>query len=162
MSKVINKTKKRLTRKEYEKRLDMLCSLFVRFADSYLKRGEWHNTCFTCGKELRAADLDCGHFCGRANRILRWDSRNMRPQCTACNRYLDGNYKEYTLRLIDDLGDDVVRELIGIEREWKTGKLKPPTIPELRTLYASWLSDAREIERIKKITRIPKKWSEND
>jgi hypothetical protein len=43
--------------------------------------------------------MDCGHFVPRANMALRWDLRNLRPQCVNCNRLNYGKISVYEKNL---------------------------------------------------------------
>lgn len=51
--------------------------------------------CFTCNKEMDFYEAQCGHFIPRANLFLRFDLRNLRPQCANCNGYKRGNMAKY-------------------------------------------------------------------
>ena len=75
-------------KKKLTKDLDIAYSQYVRRKASDNK-GEC--ICFTCGKKESWKKMDCGHFVPRANMYLRWDLRNLRPQCINCNRL---NYGE--------------------------------------------------------------------
>lgn len=55
--------------------------------------------CYTCGKKDRWQNLDCGHFIPRQNMSLRWDLRNLRPQCKTCNQLESGNLREFAREL---------------------------------------------------------------
>lgn len=55
-------------------------------------------SCFTCGK---TQDLEVGHFVPRRYLATRWDLRNCHLQCIECNRFKNGNLKEYERRLGD-------------------------------------------------------------
>lgn len=68
--------------------LDLIASKYIRkkYANN---KGEAE--CYTCGKSEPWQNLDCGHFIPRHNMSLRWDTRNLRPQCKECNQYKSGN-----------------------------------------------------------------------
>lgn len=55
--------------------------------------------CFTCGKEMDYHEAQCGHFIGRSNLYLRWDTRNAKNQCNSCNCWKHGNISVYRQRL---------------------------------------------------------------
>lgn len=157
----MNKLKDRLpklTRKDYEKRLDLLVSVITRYSNAQLIRGVHYNTCITSGRFLPVSELDCGHFVGRANRHLRWDLRNTHPQSKRDNRFLDGNLHRYTLKMIELYGQETVEDMLRLDDEWKTGQLKPLSMPQLKTLYDQIIEIAIEVETKQNINKIPKKW----
>jgi hypothetical protein len=71
--------------------------------------------------------LQAGHFVeGRGNAVL-FDERIVYSQCGFCNgkppRGLGGNYKAYTLFMIDEWGREKVLEFMNLKRETKQYKL---------------------------------------
>ena len=88
--------------------LDFTFSRYIRIRESNPKGiGE----CYTCGKKEQWKYLQCGHYIKRSDTLLRWDSRNARPQCINCNCNLHGNMDEYT-------------KILEIEQPGITGQLK--------------------------------------
>lgn len=83
-----------------------LCKKIIR-----LKYG---NTCYTCNKNgLMGGSWHTGHFipsstCGA---YLRYDLRNLRPQCYYCNINLGGNGSAFYRRLVDVEGNEYVDSL---------------------------------------------------
>lgn len=70
--------------------------------------------CYTCGRKFLIKGCDCGHYISRTCGNLRYDLRNVRPQCYWCNRFCEGKKDEFGLRL--------ERETPGILQElnkWK-------------------------------------------
>ena len=55
--------------------------------------------CFTCDEAFNWKMMDCGHFVSRSNVFLRWDLRNLRPQCKTCNQYNSGELAKFALNL---------------------------------------------------------------
>jgi hypothetical protein len=55
--------------------------------------------CYTCGKKFPIKEIDCGHYVSRTCGNLRYDIRNVRPQCKWCNRFCEGKKDEFSLRL---------------------------------------------------------------
>jgi len=51
--------------------------------------------CYTCPKEARWQEMQCGHYVSRSALFLRWDERNARVQCPNCNEYKHGNLAVY-------------------------------------------------------------------
>lgn len=83
-----------------------LCKQIIR-----LKYG---NTCYTCDKkDLEGSNWQTGHFipssvCGV---LLRFDLRNLRPQCFRCNISLVGNGSEFYRRMVAECGQLYVDQL---------------------------------------------------
>lgn len=79
-----------------------------------LTRARYGNVCFTCGKGgLSGASWHTGHFlpsstCGA---FLRYDLRNLRPQCYFCNINLGGNGAAFYQRLVETEGQAYVDQL---------------------------------------------------
>lgn len=76
--------------------LDFAISQLVRrkYADSY-----GIIDCFTCNWRGDWKSADCGHYISRSHMGLRWDLRNLRPQCKKCNQMMHGNINEFTKNL---------------------------------------------------------------
>ncbi|HLC78047.1 MAG TPA: recombination protein NinG [Candidatus Nanoarchaeia archaeon] len=72
------------------------------------------NSCFTCGaRNLTGANLQCGHFipsstCGA---FLRYDFRNLRPQCFRCNINGGGQGAEFYKNVVKIEGQEYVDQL---------------------------------------------------
>lgn len=67
--------------------------------------------CYTCSWSGNWKHLDCGHFISRSKLWLRWDFRNLRPQCKKCNQMLYGNVAVFSEKLNDEF-PGVVDQLI--------------------------------------------------
>lgn len=89
-------------------KLDKIFSKYVRLKNAD-KNG--YNTCASCGKREHWKDMDAGHFVSRNHYTLRWDERNVWPQCKYCNRFRNGNIDEYAIFMIDKYGPDILKEL---------------------------------------------------
>jgi hypothetical protein len=46
--------------------------------------------CVTCGTLRHWKEITVGHYVSRARISVRWDSRNVGPQCVKCNSYAGG------------------------------------------------------------------------
>lgn len=69
--------------------------------------------CISCGKFIQ---LEAGHFIPISkSRKLRYDLRNIHGQCGWCNRFLNGNYQEYKLGLIQRYGLEFVENLENVD-----------------------------------------------
>lgn len=98
------KTKKQ----KLKEKADKLFSLFIRLSGS-----DWRGycQCYTCPKVDHYKKMQCGHFISRSSNKLRFDPRNARIQCIGCNVFKNGNYIEYTTRMIDEVGKKEVEKL---------------------------------------------------
>ena len=68
--------------------------------------------CVSCGVQKPWKELQCGHYVSRSHLSLRWDLRNCWPQCPACNIFKNGNYPNFTKYLLDNYGEEWLKELI--------------------------------------------------
>lgn len=79
-----------------------------------ITRKKYGNTCYTCGKTaLQGSQWQTGHFipsstCGL---YLRYDLRNLRPQCYYCNINLGGNGSAFYRNLVHSDGQEYVDQL---------------------------------------------------
>ena len=95
--------KSRDTPKRLKTALWELCKAIIRKT--------YGNTCYTCGRTgLEGSGWHTGHFipssvCGV---YLRYDLRNLRPQCYYCNINLGGNGSAYYRRMVLDNGQEYV------------------------------------------------------
>lgn len=92
---------KRLKTKLWE-----LCKQIIR-----LKYG---NVCYTCGKTgLEGSSWQTGHFVPSSvgGAYLRYDLRNLRPQCYFCNVNAGGNGAIYYKNLVDREGQEYVDKI---------------------------------------------------
>lgn len=115
---------------ELEALLDAEVSLRIRGGAA---RDGGFTACFTCGRPHHWKDLDAGHYIGRSNRGVRWDLRNIRPQCTRCNSYQEGMHYKFRQNLVVEIGLAEVEELEGIAdlygeskmpREWLIAQIR--------------------------------------
>lgn len=91
--------------------------------------------CWTCGETKHWKQVDAGHYISRRHKSVRWDLRNIRPQCKICNGFgkgfgrekLPGEAQKFAEKL-EAQGVDV-GELEALGRQAKTW-----TVAELRIL----------------------------
>lgn len=76
-----------------------------------LTRKVYGFSCYTCGAHSDA--IHTGHFISSSvcSVSLRYDLRNLRPQCFRCNIHLSGNWLAYEKRLILEHGQSYVDNL---------------------------------------------------
>lgn len=106
-SRIIKSKKKvkRISYKSLHKKAWKLMSRYVRL--KYSDNG--FIKCYTCGVVREIKDIDCGHY---FHNKLDFDERNLRPQCTRCNRYLHGNLAIYGAKLSQELGKAGMKKLL--------------------------------------------------
>ena len=100
---------KKLTRSQIIKKLDTVFSQYIRLKDSKDGIG----TCVTCGKQDHIKNLQAGHFQSRKHYSTRWDERNVKIQCSACNVFRYGEQYLFSLKL----GNKLSEELLAKSRE---------------------------------------------
>lgn len=100
------KTAKKPTRSKLVKKLDAVFSQWVRLSNAD-SRG--FCTCVTCGKQghWKTGGIQAGHFISRKHYSTRWDERNVKPQCVACNVYRAGEQYKYSLYLGNNLAEEL-------------------------------------------------------
>ena len=79
-----------------------------------LIREKYGNTCYTCGKSgLSGSNWHTGHFIPDAasGAYIRYDLRNLRPQCYNCNVNHGGAGAEYYRRMVEREGQKYVDKL---------------------------------------------------
>jgi uncharacterized membrane protein len=110
--------RKRTPKQKAMDEADKWFSLYIR-----LKNADWRGycTCYTCDKvAMYNEGMQNGHFVSRGSHNLRFEEKNCRVQCVGCNVYKNGNYIQYTLRLIKEKGKPFVNRLIKSGKETKT------------------------------------------
>lgn len=82
------------------------------------------NTCFSCGKGgLSGNGWHAGHlFPAGSSALIRWEPKNLAPQCFHCNINLGGNGAAYAQRFIERYGIDEFQRLSKLSREMKAWK----------------------------------------
>jgi hypothetical protein len=70
--------------------------------------------CFSCDSVHHWKEMDAGHYhAGSTSLALFFDERNVKPQCTACNRFRHGNLTQYAIALQKLYGMDILDTLDG-------------------------------------------------
>jgi len=111
-----------MNRTKIKKHLDEIFSHYIRLkhADEFGKA-----RCWTCDKTAPYHKLYCGHFASRKYLPTRWDERNCRPQCYACNMLRGGEQWNFGKRLNKrsaGIAERVFAEATG-GRKWTTTEL---------------------------------------
>lgn len=106
--------------------------LFSRYIRQKYAIGGWVD-CVTCGKRMPWEESQSGHWIKRGHAAVRWDERNVYPQCPGCNLYANGRQDEMALHILRIHGPETVEELMRLkhtEKRWR--------IPELRELLEKY------------------------
>lgn len=106
------KKKKLPTLSRLEDKLDKLVSEFVR--RSHADQGGTVR-CVTCPKLMFWKEADCGHWVKRQHRAVRWDERNLGPQCQRCNHFMGGVQDEFSKHIIAEYGLHTHDELLRLK-----------------------------------------------
>lgn len=81
-----------------------------------ITRAKYGNECYTCPKKnLEGSNWHTGHFLPKAScgALLKYDLRNLRPQCYNCNLNLGGNGAEFMRKMIIREGQEYVDQLFA-------------------------------------------------
>lgn len=125
-------TKKKRKPKNERKKLVQALDDRVR---EILKREK--DTCVCCGKSgigwFHPKDnpygLQVGHYVSRTVYALRWDLRNVHPQCSGCNYQHNNDPVPYTRFMLDKYGKEILDELTFKRK--KVDKLSTNDLREL-------------------------------
>lgn len=104
-------------------RLDGLVSKWVRHG-SISKTGVV--SCYTCDDFFLPENMDAGHYITRNCAYLRFDLRNIKPQCRPCNRHKYGMAAEFGKHLeLDNPGvTEILLEESRIIHKWSREELR--------------------------------------
>lgn len=105
-------------------------------------------TCYTCQYRgfWKKGGIECGHFKGRTNMSTRWDKNNARPQCTTCNQVLGGNTKIFRIKLIDELGEPIVKDM-----ESRSNKTRSLDTGQVKAIRLGLEKEVRKVRKKKKL-----------
>ena len=80
--------------------------------------------CFTCGARVHWKACDAGHYISRNRKAVKFDDRNVKPQCHNCNRILHGNGGPFArnIDLVHGEGTAAMLEQLGSVRGTKLGR----------------------------------------
>lgn len=73
--------------------------------------------CCTCRRLKPFKEIHAGHFISCSYKSLRWDERNVHPQCYRCNSRLRGNLVEYSYYLNKKYDYRIMDILIAMKHE---------------------------------------------
>lgn len=124
------KKKKLPTLSRLEEKLDSVFSQFIR-RNSADQGGTVR--CVTCPKLMYWKDADCGHWVKRQHRAVRWDERNVGPQCQRCNHFMGGVQDEFSQHVIATHGLEAHDELLRLKHT--VFKVTRPFLEEMIQTY---------------------------
>ena len=81
-------------------------------------KARYGNDCYTCDKkDLKGSARHTGHFIPRSvgGLILKYELRNLRPQCYTCNIDRGGNGAVFYRKLVEVEGQQYVDELFALK-----------------------------------------------
>lgn len=104
--------KRKVSRKTLKAKAWKMFSLYIRLKNSD-KSGM--SQCYTCDKIEHYSKLQCGHFIGGRSNAVLFNEEVVRSQCVHCNIFMRGNYQEYTVRMIDEVGRKKVDDLMRLK-----------------------------------------------
>lgn len=108
-----------------------------------LQYADWKGDvkCYTCSTIKPWKQMQCGHYIRRGVSLLRFEERNVRPQCSGCNMFNPARaYPIYSQNIIKEKGLKKLNWLIG-----ESKKIHSFTTQELKDIIA------REKEKISKL-----------
>ena len=98
----------------YKKKLDTIYSQYIRQKDA---DKDGMNYCYTCGVKKHYKELQCGHFAPRQYLSLRYEEKNTKPQCYACNMLYNGQPSAFAVKLKAEYGESIVGDIEGRRKE---------------------------------------------
>lgn len=93
------------------KKLDIVFSKYIRLRDS--TNGMF--ICCSCGQMKPYEMADAGHFINRRWMSVRWREDNVHAQCSACNRFDEGNAAGYARFMDKKYGPAHVDSLMALK-----------------------------------------------
>lgn len=121
-----------------KKKLWKVFSEYIRrkYSDS-----EGYSRCYTCDKIDHWKNMQCGHFVGGRKNAVLFNEECVRVQCAGCNVFLHGNYQIYTLKMIDEVGQNKVEELLALKHTTK--KISLLELSNMLEYYKNELANMR-------------------
>lgn len=88
------------------KKIRMLIESTTKKVHKYIRERDKGKECISCGTSWHP-DFEAGHFFNKKQfNGIRFNLDNIHGQCVKCNRFEDGNYAEYSIRLRSRIGDE--------------------------------------------------------
>jgi hypothetical protein len=86
---------------------------------------QYGKKCYVCGAEKEV--MQCGHLIKRERTNIRWDLRNVRPQCRTCNLKHRFFPELFTAEWLKENGEFMFINLVGFawaEHKWTIERLR--------------------------------------
>lgn len=82
--------------------------------------------CYTCNAYIKPVDCDAGHYITRLCKYLKFDLRNIKPQCKTCNQAKHGMASAFGKHLEEDHPgiSEILLEESRIVHSWSREELK--------------------------------------
>ena len=87
---------------------DRVFSQYIRLMNA---RDDGMVQCVTCGKRLFRTEIQNGHYKKRSAYKYRFDPINCHPQCDQCNVFLNGNYRNYHIYMVNTYGEEIEKSI---------------------------------------------------
>ncbi len=111
-----------------KKELDRVFSIFTRTKDA---DENGMVSCVTCGRRAYWKEMDAGHYVPRQDLAVRWDPRNVWPQCRPDNVFRGGEPEKMAIYINQTCGAGVAESLralarqgLKLQRSWLEIKIK--------------------------------------
>lgn len=119
----VTKPRLELEAKELEKKekskIKILLNKAKTIVHSYIRERDIYKPCISCGCEW-SDTFEAGHFFSAYKYpSIRFHLDNINGQCLQCNRYLDGNFDNYSLRLPERIGNERYENIINLAKKSK-------------------------------------------
>ena len=87
---------------------DRVFSEFIRLTNA---RDDGMVQCITCNQRFFRTDIQNGHYKKRSSYKYRFDINNCHPQCNTCNVFLNWNYRNYHIYMVNTYGEELERKI---------------------------------------------------
>lgn len=121
--------------KYYDNKLWKVFSEYIRRRDA---NTDGMVKCYTCPAVKHWKELHAGHFVTRTAKAVKFDEKNVQPQCPNCNAFQGGMSYQFGLNLDRDYGQGTAESLEA--QRHTIIKRKIPDYEELIALYEQKLS----------------------
>jgi len=117
--------------KKQQRKLQSHLNITKTLVHRYVRQRDYGKPCISCGTPYKD-DFDAGHFypAGKFT-SLKFDLDNIHAQCIQCNRYKEGEFEMYSLKLPSRIGKQRYQELvkradmsIKTVKKWNRDELK--------------------------------------
>ena len=144
----VTKDRKDLEKAEKEhknrKGLGVLLSNVRDVCHEYIRKRDKGKPCISCGTPWNN-EFEAGHLYPTKYSTIRYYEYNIHGQCIQCNRFKDGNFDSYLLRLPERIGAKEVEHLLRLAEEDKRMDLKwdREHLKEIRNNYRKKIKELK-------------------